>query len=446
MVPRSGDSAELSTFRFPGPATGWTAALRIFRAIELPNHRTVEPASPPSWRTCLTSTRALAAYYFWYFAAVGVFEPFLTPWWQQVGFTSAEIGALNAIMPGVACVAPFLWTAYADATRKGDRIFLLNSCLAALAALLLPLLTWMPAVVVAVIVFAAVRAPLIPLANAMAFQALGGRRQGYAGIRLWGTAGYILTAVLAGSLVDAIGLRLVLAGVALTLALCGTIAWVGRSRERVMLPPVSLRGILERLRDRQFLLVVVAAGGAWMSYGPYATFYTIHLDGLGFSRSFAGLAWAAAATSELVVMLLWHRIAPWLHPRTWFLLGLAANPVRWLLAAIATEAPLLLATQSIHALSFGVFYLAAVERVDALAPPGLRATAQGVFAAVTFGVGGLLGNLAGGLTYELLGMRRLYLAAAGISLLATVLYWAGTRKQATCAQTTRTRLPGEDAR
>ncbi|MBI4537220.1 MAG: MFS transporter [candidate division NC10 bacterium] len=408
------------------------------RARDLSNPR---PDLSVTREACLTSTRILAAYYFWYFAAVGVLEPFLAPWWRQVGFTSAEIGALNAIMPGVACVAPFLWTAYADATRQGDRIFRLNSWLCALTALLLPLLTWMPAVAAAMVVFAAVRAPLIPLANAMAFQALGGHRQGYARIRLWGTAGYILTAVLAGSLVDRTGLRLALAGAGLTLAVCGLLAWCGRSEERLTLPPVSLHDVLESLKNRQLLLVVVAAGLAWLSYGPYATFYTIHLDRLGFSRSFAGLAWAAAASSELAVMLLWPRLAPWLSPQNRLLIGLAASPVRWLLAAMATEAPLLLATQGIHALSFGAFYLAAVERVDALAQPGLRATAQGVFAAVTFGLGGLLGNLAGGLTYERLGMRRIYLLMAGISALATALYWAGT---GFCAGHAKTKIDRTD--
>lgn len=356
-----------------------------------------------------------------------MFEPYLTPWWRQIGFTSAEIGLLNGILPGTATVAPFLWTAYADATRQGDRIFRWNTWICALAAILLPILTWVPAVVVAMTLFAAVRAPLIPLANSMTFQVLGGRRQGYASVRLWGTVGYIVTAVAGGMLVDRIGLRAGLGGVALTMGLCGLIAWAGQRRERVLLPPVGLRDIALSLKDRRLLLLTAAAGLAWMSYGPYATFYTIHLDRLGFSRSFAGLAWALAAGSELVVMLLWPRMCAWASARTWFLIALAASPLRWLLSAVAWDAPLLLLTQLTHALSFGVFYLAAVERVDALAAPGVRATAQGVFAAVTFGIGGLVGNVAGGLGYETLGMRWLYLASAGVSALGTVLYWAGTR-------------------
>lgn len=392
-----------------------------------PYRRAVEPPYRHLQEVSLTSPRYLAAYYFWYFSAVGIFEPFLTPWWRQIGFSPTEIGLLSALMPATAAVAPFLWTAIADATRQGERIFLVNTWVCGLAALLLPLLGGFVGVGGAVVLFALARAPLVPLANSMIFQALGRRREGYAAIRLWGTLGYIVTAVCGGLVVDRIGLRASLFGVALAMGLAGSIAWRGRSRERVPLPSVGLQDILETLRDRRLLLLVTAAGLAWMSYGPYATFYTIHLDRLGYSRSFAGLAWALAAGSELVVMLCWSRIGGWLAGRTWFLIGLAASPVRWSLAAMAEGVPLLLLTQLVHAASFGVFYLAAVERVDRLAAPGLRATAQGILAAVTFGVGGLCGMLGGGLAFERIGMRGLYLASAGVSLAGVVLYWAGSR-------------------
>ena len=98
-------------------------------------------------------------------------------------------------MPGVAIVAPFLWTAYADATRQSDRIFLWNTWLSVGAALLLPAARKFAAAGLSIFCLAAFRTPLIPLANSMAFQALKGRPHGYAGIRLWGTIGYIGAAV-----------------------------------------------------------------------------------------------------------------------------------------------------------------------------------------------------------------------------------------------------------
>ena len=65
----------------------------------------------------LTNTPYLAAYYFWYFAATGVSEPYLPPFWRSLGFSRTDLGVLNATGPAVSALAPFLWTACADLTR-----------------------------------------------------------------------------------------------------------------------------------------------------------------------------------------------------------------------------------------------------------------------------------------------------------------------------------------
>jgi MFS transporter, PPP family, 3-phenylpropionic acid transporter len=384
----------------------------------------------PAEETCLTSTRCLAAYYFWYFAAIGVSEPYLTPFWRSLGFSSAELGLLSAIAPGVAAIAPFLWTAYADATRQGERIFLWNTWAAALTAFFLPNLRAFLPVALAVLVYSTFRMALIPLANSMVFRALAGHRQGYAGIRLWGTVGYIVVAVAAGAGVDRLGLRAGIYGIALSMLACAVAAWLGRRRERVSLPPVSLVEFLQVLRRRPVVLFLVASGLAQMSYGPYSTFFTIHLERLGFSKSFAGSAWALAAGSELIVMLLWPRLCTLATARTWLTAALAMHALRWGLSVIARGPVFLMAVQLTHAFTFGVFYLASVQTVDALAPEGLRATAQGVFASITFGVSGVFGSILGGLGYESLGMERLYAVASILAATATTLYWAGTRPPA----------------
>jgi PPP family 3-phenylpropionic acid transporter len=383
-----------------------------------------------SWQTrrdCLTSTRYLAAYYFWYFAAIGVSEPYLPPYWRSLGFSSPALGLLNAIAPAITVLAPFLWTAYADATRQGERIFLINTCIAALAAVLFPNLAGFWPMAAAVLIYAAFRTPLIPLANSMTFRALAGRRQGYAAIRLWGTIGYILMAIGAGFLVDRIGLRAGMYGIALAMLACGVVGWVGRSRERSSLLSVHLGTFLQTLRDRRILLLLLATCLAQVSFGPYTIFFTIHLQHIGLSRGFAGTAWALAAGSELFVMLTWRRMSTLASARIWLTAALAAHAVRWGLFVIARDPAFLLAIQLTHALTFGVFYLAGVQMVDALVPDGLRATAQGLFASVTFGLGGLVGNVLAGLLYESLGMARLYTVAAALAAGATVLYWVGTR-------------------
>jgi PPP family 3-phenylpropionic acid transporter len=377
---------------------------------------------------CLTDTRFLAAYYFWYFAAIGVYEPYLTPFWQHLGFSPAQLGLLNAIYPGVAAFAPFAWTAYSDITRRGQAIFLFNTWLSAGIALALPNLNGLVPVALAFLAFAIFRTPLIPLANSIAFRVLAGSPQRFAAIRLWGTIGYVLTAVGAGILVDRIGLWAGMHGMALATVACGVVAWNGQSRERTRLSPVHFRDFLELLRDRRLALLLAAASLARLSFGPYTTFFTIHVEGLGLSRTFAGVAWALAAASELVVMLLWSRLCGLASARTWLTLAMGAHALRWLLSVPARDPAALLLIQTTHAFTFGVFYLVAVEQVDALAPEGLRAAAQGLFSSVTFGISGLLGNALSGFLYEPLGMAWLYAGAGCVAAVGTALYWAGMRQ------------------
>jgi PPP family 3-phenylpropionic acid transporter len=62
----------------------------------------------------------------------------------------------------------------------------------------------------------------------------------------------------------------------------------------------------------------------------------------------------------------------------------------------------------LHGPSFAVLWAAGVADVDAAAPPGLGATAQGLFAGMMFGLGSALGGFLGGPAYELIGFARLF--------------------------------------
>jgi PPP family 3-phenylpropionic acid transporter len=307
------------------------------------------------------------------------------------------------------------------------RILLVNVWVCAGAALLFPWLGTPARVAAALIVYAAFRTPLIPLVNGMVLAAVGGRPQAYAALRMWGTVGYVVTAVAAGILADHVGLTLAVQGVGVSLLVCGVINWVGRSGQPGDLPPARAGDILAVLRDRRMLVLLGATALARVSFGPYTVFFTIHLGEIGFSRTFAGLSWAAAAGSELVVMACWARLWPLMSARRWLAVAIGAHAVRWLLFIPARDPVSLILIQCTHAFTFGVFYLAAVELVDALVPRTLRATAQGVFSSATFGVGSFLGNFLGGLLYPALGMTWLYAVAAAVATVATGVYWLGGR-------------------
>lgn len=372
------------------------------------------PVPVPRW--------ALKLYLCLFFGTVGLTEPYLNLYFRRLGFSGGQVGTLAAIQPGIAVLAPFLWTAWAEATGRARGLFLWNTWLAGLCFVPVLLSTSFGRLAGVLTLFALIKTPLVPLANSLAFQALGPRRQQYAWIRVWGSLGYILAAVTGGALADRLGVRPVLGGVVALLAGCGAVA--GRALTgRVAAPPAPIReGLGALFQQPAFGVFLGATFLARATAGPYNAFFTIQLDELGISQAVAGQAWALGVMSEVGVMAAW----PWLAARVGLerLLALAigAHALRWWLLAGATHPGGLLAIQLLHGLTFGAFYLASVQLVDEMVRPDLRATGQGLYAAVVFGLGGVVGNALAGRLFDRMDRAGLYrvsaLLAAGAALLS----------------------------
>jgi PPP family 3-phenylpropionic acid transporter len=76
-----------------------------------------------------------------------------------------------------------------------------------------------------------------------------------------------------------------------------------------------------------------------------------------------------------------------------------------------------LTLQALHAASFGLFWASSMAWLGEAVPPGLRATGQALFTALTFGLGNLLGFSACGRLYDASGgAQTAFLAAAALEL------------------------------
>jgi MFS transporter, PPP family, 3-phenylpropionic acid transporter len=92
-------------------------------------------------------------------------------------------------------------------------------------------------------------------------------------------------------------------------------------------------------------------------------------------------------------------------------MGIRSFFFAWVSSPIAV-----LLVQGIGGTIFPAMWLAGVAYADEHAPAGLKSTAQGLFGAVSFGVGSAVGGFIGGLLLENLGGRGMFLVFGFIIL------------------------------
>ncbi len=362
----------------------------------------------------------LRAFYFFSFGALGALFPFLPLLLEDRGLTASHISWIMALLPITGLFVPPLWGVVADALQARVPLLRLASIGCGIGTLLL-LPSWgYWGNFVAVGVLCLFRAPIISLADAVTCSALGGQSVTFGRVRVWGSVGFAFFVWVLGqangsshpALLLSATCAIYLASAAATLPL----------RRRPVQRERGLWGQARAVMFRPGMLLYLLANAVYYSgHATFDAFFSLHARALGFGDPFIGLCWTTGVGVEIGVML----VAPLLlgRVRAVSLLALcaAAALARWSALSVVTSGPPLIATQALHGLTFGLWYLSMVRFIQARVPERLRASLQSVTMAF-MGLGMTTGYLAGGQILDRLGGHALYRHAAGAAALSLVLY------------------------
>jgi PPP family 3-phenylpropionic acid transporter len=170
------------------------------------------------------------------------------------------------------------------------------------------------------------------------------------------------------------------------------------------------------------MTALIAIGAIQATHAFYYGFSAIAWKAQGIDERTTGLLWAFSVIVEIGFM--WW-VEPWrrrrgIGPMMVLTVGGVAAVVRWTALAFAPPLILLWPLQALHALTFAATYLAGVEIIERLAPPGQHTAAQTLNSVMAAGVLIGVATLAAGPLYGSYGTLG-YLsmtALAGIGLIA----------------------------
>ncbi len=370
-------------------------------------------AALPYWR--------LSSFYLFYFALLGSTAPFLALYFHHLGFSAARIGELVAIPMLMRCVAPNIWGWLGDYTGRRLAIVRVGALCTALTFSLIffsKSYAWL-AMVMALHAF--FWHAVLPQFEVITLAHLNGQTARYSQIRLWGSIGFIITVVALGRLFQWLSLDIY--PVALVVIMAGIFLsslWVPNAQ-----PVQSSRsaggGFLQQLRSPGVLAFYACVGLMQLSHGPYYTFLTLHLEHLGYSRGLIGQLWAVGVVAEVLMFLAMSKILARFSVRRVLLASFLLAALRWvLLGAYAESVWVLLFAQVLHAATFGSFHAAAIHFVQRSFGARQQGQGQALYAALA-GIGGALGALYAGYSWNALGATLTFSIASVAALAAAVI-------------------------
>lgn len=326
------------------------------------------------------------------------------------------------LIPASNLLSPPLWGALADALRA--RLMLLRlACVGAAATiwLLVPAST-LSSCIVAIGVFAFFRMPMNPLSDATVYRVMGGKKVDFSVVRVWGSIGFALMVNSPYLWSEEHRELAIIATTSALLLLAGVSTWPLRAPPRKRESGV-ISQVGRILAQPAIILFLLASTIYYSGHSMYDAYYSLQLSRLGFDHGFIGLAWSVGVVVEIGLMLAAPRFIHRINSSSLLVFCAAMACCRWTLLSMFTSAPLLLAIQPLHAVTFGLWYLSLVKHVQERAPEHLRTSLQSITQAA-MGTGMVVGYLGGGKVLHLYGGEALYRISAGAAVLAMMAYAA----------------------
>ena len=358
-------------------------------------------------------------FYFLYFAALSSAMPFFVLFYQGLGFSGTQIGLLTGIPPLVTLFASPFWTNLADARHWHKLVMGLGILVTVLIVFLLPTFTGFAIVFGMIILFNIFISPVSSLADSGTMTMLGDERAKYGRVRLGGTIGWGLFAPIAGAVVENYGLRVGFWTFSAIMLINFFVSqkFVHASHEDGPTKTGGLRVFLTNRRWISFFFISFLGGVGSFSAAAYLFPYMAEL---GADESTMGLALTISTVSELPTFFLAHKLVKRFGSYGLLTLTLVMFGARSLLYAAVSTPAMVLLVQVFGGSIFPAMWTAGVSYADENAPPGLKASAQGLFGAMAFGVGSAFSGFVSGLLLERMGGRGMYLVLGIIILIGLV--------------------------
>ena len=369
----------------------------------------------------------LSRFYFFYYIFVGLFVPYWGLYLQSKSFTAFQIGILLSLFQISRIFAPNFWGWLADHTNKRARWIRLASfigCLGYVGIFWADSFFLIFLVMMSMSIFTS---STIPLAESLTLSHLASTNGSYSNIRLWGSVGFIIASFFLGILIDIYSVTILVWALLFTQLIILFLSFSIPDKKFELIGDTK-RSIFKILKKPEVISLLIGCALMVSSHGLLYNFYSIFLKEQGYSSSLIGILWSIGVIFEIFIFILMPKILSKFNLKEVLLISLFLAVIRFFLIGNYVDILwILILAQMLHAATFGSFHVASVELVSVHFNREHHSRGQSIYNSITYGLGGTIGGLGGGLMIDQYGAASTFMFSSILPLIGFIVIFFGLR-------------------
>jgi len=321
--------------------------------------------------------------YFSIFIVIGINAPFFPLWLSSKGFTERYIAIILATSVLTKLLANPFFAGLGDkyGNRKIPMLYL--SFISTIILFSLNIFNSLYLIAFIAITSWALFAPLMPLTESLTTTAIKKYNFDYGNTRLWGSVSFIIIAFFGGIIIEKYGLKYV--PILMTIGALFLFLSIIIMPTIPSLPARKKFSTYALLKNRNFFPFLLACGAIQSSHGIYYGFSTIYWKSIGLSETVIGALWAEGVVFEIILLAYFYKFKNYTSPKIFIMIAGVMAIIRWTLMAYVDTILFIALIQILHAFTFGLTHLAAINFISEVMPIRAQAKSQALYSAISMG-------------------------------------------------------------
>ncbi len=353
----------------------------------------------------------IGTYFFALFLVYGIWVPFLPLWLEGRGLSAEQIGLILAAALWAKIPFGIGLTTLADQTGEKRRILVVMA-IAIVAGFIVFKVTfgfWL--LLLGWLVVGALITTNVPIVDSLAILSANRFGMNYGTVRRWGSISFVIASTTGGWYLidrDSESVLMLLIAVSFTLLFASFLLPDIRLESRKRKRPA----FVDVLKSPIFRTFVIAASLLQASHAALYGFASLHWAQAGISESTIGLLWSVGVVAEITLFSFARLLIDKFGHTKLLMMAALAGAIRWTILGLTVSLPWLMATQLLHAFTFGGTHIAAFAFIMQAVPEEQTASAQGIYDSLGMGLAFGIAMAVAGWTYELTGPWAFFLMTA----------------------------------